>query len=350
MNIIKKVNAKHIQAFISHKKNRYKINNLYKKCKNERKIILMGTPRYGNLGDQAIIVSEIKYIEDNFRKFKFIEVSLDDYYEHVEFIKKYINNKDIIMLHGGGNFGDEYLFEETVRRNVIDNFPNNKIILFPQTIYFKESEKGKKELEVSKNIYNNHNNLTLVAREKISYEKMKKEFNKCNVILTPDIVLYLNEEDYEHNRDGALCCLRSDLESKLTKYQKEFINKELRDKFKKVCITDTVINKNVNQEERNEFLRNKFNEFKMSELVITDRIHGMIFAAITGTPCIALSNYNYKVKGTYEWIKDLGYIKFTDDINEIPDLIQELKNIKNVKYDNLFAIKKYDQIIQCINS
>ena len=95
---------------------------------------------------------------------------------------------------------------------------------------------------------------------------------------------------------------------------------------------------------------NKYIKFRECELVITDRIHGMIFAAITGTPCIALSNYNYKVKGTYEWIKNLGYIKFTDDINEIPTLIQELKNIKKIKYDNSFAVKKYEQIVQSINS
>lgn len=42
---------------------------------------------------------------------------------------------------------------------------------------------------------------------------------------------------------------------------------------------------------------NKYIKFRECELVITDRIHGMIFAAITGTPCIALSNY--KIKGTY---------------------------------------------------
>ena len=350
MSILDKFKLNYIKSYISYKYNNYLSDKEYRTYKKDKKFLMIGTPYHGNLGDHAITMAQYKFLNNNFKDYNIIELDLREYYSKIDFVKKYINPDDIIIINGGGNFGDEYLFDENIRRDTIKTFINNKIILFPQTIYFKESEKGKKELEVSKNIYNNHNNLTLVAREKISYEKMKKEFNKCNVILTPDIVLYLNEEDYEHNRDGALCCLRSDLESKLTKYQKEFINKELRDKFKKVCITDTVINKNVNQEERNEFLRNKFNEFKMSELVITDRIHGMIFAAITGTPCIALSNYNYKVKGTYEWIKDLGYIKFTDDINEIPDLIQELKNIKNVKYDNLFAIKKYDQIIQCINS
>lgn len=348
MSIVKKINIKYIKSFISHKKNRREIDKIYKKYKNERKIILIGTPRYGNLGDQAIIVSEIKFIKENFSELRFIEVSLDNYYEHVESFYKYLNNTDIIMLHGGGNFGDEYLMEENLRRNVIKRFPNNKIILFPQTMYFKENETGKKELEISKSIYNSHKDITLVAREKTSYEKMKKEFNKCNIILTPDIVLYLNEGKDKNNRSGALCCLRSDLESKLSKDKKEFIVDKLKEKFKNIIITDTVIDKRVSKTERDGILNSKFNEFKNSELVITDRIHGMIFAAITGTPCIALSNYNYKVKGTYEWIKHLGYIKFTDDIERIPELIDDLKKVKNIKYDNSKIKKEYKKIVKAI--
>ncbi len=42
--------------------------------------------------------------------------------------------------------------------------------------------------------------------------------------------------------------------------------------------------------DRMEELNSKFAEFLSSGLVITDRLHGMIFAAITGTPCIALDN------------------------------------------------------------
>lgn len=350
MSILNKFKLSYFKSYIDYKYNNYLMDKKYRIYKNDKKFIMIGTPDHGNLGDHAITQAQYKFLDDNFKNYKTIELDLNEYYSNIDFIKKYINSDDIIIINGGGNFGDEYLFDENIRRNAIKAFINNKIILFPQTIYFKENEKGKKELEISKSIYNNHKDLTLVAREKVSYEKMKKEFNKCNVILTPDIVLYLNEEINNQIRSGALCCLRSDLESKLSENQKKFIANELKDKFKEISITDTVINKSVSKIERDKILKSKFNEFRNSELVITDRIHGMIFAAITGTPCIALSNYNYKVKGTYEWIKNLGYIKFTDDINEIPTLIQELKSVKKKKYDNSFAIKKYQQIVQCINS
>ncbi len=58
--------------------------------------------------------------------------------------------------------------------------------------------------------------------------------------------------------------------------------------------TDTVINKNVSKRTRDEELRKKWDQFSKSGLVITDRLHGMIFAAITGTPCIAIDNKSKK--------------------------------------------------------
>lgn len=240
------------------------------------------------------------------------------------------------------------MFDENIRRDAIERFPNNKIILFPQTIYFTKDDKGNKELELSKKIYNNHKNLILVAREKVSYELMRKDFNKCKIIITPDIVLYLNECANRINRSGALFCLRSDLESKINYDNKQCILQMLKSEYKEINVTDTGIDKFIKKEERKQFFYEKLDEFKEAELVITDRIHGMIFAAITGTPCIALSNYNYKVKGTYEWIKGLNYIKFTDDIEKIPELIDELKKLNNITYDNSDLMKYYNKIIKCI--
>ena len=44
------------------------------------------------------------------------------------------------------------------------------------------------------------------------------------------------------------------------------------------------------KENREQLLKQKIEEFQSAELVITDRLHGMIFSVITGTPCIAFDN------------------------------------------------------------
>lgn len=348
MNIIKKVIPTYIKVFIYEKYENYKLNKKYKNLKDKKKIFIFGSPHHGNLGDQAIVVAEYKFLKDNCPEYEIIDIDISIYYKHIKIIKRYINDSEIIFLHGGGNFGNQYIFDENIRRNVIENFPNNKIMLFPQTMYFTNNENGKMELEKSKKIYGAHSNLILVAREEVSFKLMKENFKNNTIILTPDIVLYLDKSKKELNRSGALFCLRSDVESKLSEVEKKEILELLRANYNNVKITDTTVKQLIRKDEREYILNSKFDEFRNAELVITDRIHGMVFAAITATPCIALSNYNQKVSGTYEWIKHLEYIKFANDINEVRRYINELRVSKKYQYDNSYAIEKYNQIINLI--
>lgn len=59
----------------------------------------------------------------------------------------------------------------------------------------------------------------------------------------------------------------------------------------------------IREQERMQVVTDKLNEFASHQCVITDRLHGMVLAAITDTPCIALGCNNYKIQGVYEWIK-----------------------------------------------
>lgn len=341
---IKKLIPLRVKIGIAKQYENYRLNRRYRALRNEKKFYIIGSPNHGNLGDQAIIVAEEKFLKDNYPDYKIIDIDISEYYKHIKFIKRYIKDSEIIFLHGGGNFGNQYLFDENIRRDFVESFPNNKLILFPQTIYFTDDGEGKKELEKSKNIYNKHKDLTLVAREKVSYDLMKKHFPNNKVLLTPDIVLYLNESKEGIKRSGALFCMRSDVESKFSSNEKDDILGTLKKEYKDVTVTDTVIGRNINKEERSSVLKSKFDEFRRAEIVITDRIHGMIFAAITGTPCIALSNYNQKVKGTYQWIKDLDYIKFAESQKEISKYLKELKDNRTFKYNNYYS--EYEEIFK----
>lgn len=314
-----------------------------------KKIVLLGTPIHGNIGDAAIILAEEKFIKDNFSEYEFIKVPDEEIEDRIEELKNTLVDEDIILLHGGGNLGDEYIICENRRRMVIETFPNNKIILMPQTIHFNDSQYGKEELEKTKKIYNNHKKLTLIARETVSFEKMKQEFPKVNVILTPDIVMYLNETK-NVRREGIIFAMRSDVEKVLTNEQKEKINKIAEKYFEKTSMTDTYHKEDsIVDETREKIFQDKLDKFRGAELVITDRLHGMIFATITSTPCIALGNYNHKIESSFEWLKSQKYIKFLKNIDNIEDTILELKQLKNCEYNNEFAIKEHKQIKNIIN-
>ena len=46
-------------------------------------------------------------------------------------------------------------------------------------------------------------------------------------------------------------------------------------------------------------------KFAKAKIVVTDRLHGMIFTIITNTPCIAINNLSGKVKGVYDTLSDI---------------------------------------------
>ena len=217
-------------------------------------------------------------------------------------------------------------------------------------MFFSSDESGQKELKKSIDIYAGHKDLTIFSREKPSYNRMKEVFINNKIILTPDIVLYLNKTEPRMNRQGVLCCFRADVEGLLSSEEKSWIEDISHKYFDSVQVTDMHLDRYIDTENREKELDVKFNQFKRAEIVITDRLHGMIFAAITATPCIAMSNYNHKIKGTYDWIKHLGYIKFADELGDVPKYIQQLKKMKNCTYRNDYALPYYENIIKAVLS
>ena len=309
-----------------------------------KKILLIGVPHHNNLGDNALAEAEERFIKDNFPDYDYYEIAEEFVETGIAEIKERISDKDIIFYHGGGNLGDEYLYIEEERRRTVEEFPNNLIIFFPQTIFFKNNM----ELEKSKKIYNKHKKLVMMAREEISYRIMKKEFKNNKVIKTPDIVTYLNETKDSGKREGLLCLFREDVEAKTTEDEKILICECAKKFLNKIEYSDTACGDPIPAEKRLKKLESVFEKYRKSKLIITDRLHGMIFAAITSTPCIALSTYNHKVKATAKYLAHLGYIKYLEDLSNIEKIINELINTKYKPYDNKKAKQEFNQIVDIV--
>ena len=206
---------------------------------------------------------------------------------------------------------------EFIRQLVVRFFPNNKIISFPQTFDFADTITGNKALDKAKKVYNNHPNLYIVAREKTSYALMQKNFKNATVILTPDIVISLDKQNPIKERKGVVITMRKDKEKNLSETQKNFIDKEISNRFESVSLYDTHINKNnLSIEVREQELEKIWNTYRSAELVVTDRLHGMIFCYITNTPCLVFQNNNHKVRETFEWIKGNTNINLVTEYSE----------------------------------
>ena len=313
-----------------------------------KRILLIGTAEYNNVGDSLLTVASLRLVKDYFKSGKIIEITKYEYYRYKNTIKRCTSPKDVILFQPGGNMGNVWINEESCRREVIKEFPNNKVIVLPQTINYEDNESGRKSLKESQEIYSSHNHLVLAARERKSYEIMRTCYKKAKIIMIPDMALYLDEYRADNIRNGVLLCLRSDREKNRTDCDDKAITDAL--KSRDYTYTDMTCTSNPCKFNRAEYCKLKLDEFTKAEFVITDRLHGMICCALTETPCVALSNNHHKIKGVYEWIKDLEYIQYIDSMNELEAAIDKVTSATDRIYSNKKFIPYFEQIISEIEN
>lgn len=302
------------------------------------------SPTHGNMGDHAIAEAVIRLLDE--MQIRYVEVTTAQLSLLREFGYLSVMDEHLILVNGGGNLGTLWPEVEALFRKLIEENPKASIVCLPNTIYYENTEQGKRELEKSKRIYNAHPQLTMCARENISYETMRRSYK--NVLLIPDMALSLNHCAEAQKRSGCMLCLRSDREKTITADAEAelmvCVEKMFEENYRR---SDMNIGRPVALCERETALEEKYAEFRSAELVITDRLHGMIFAAITGTPCIVINSKSPKVKGCYEWIRELEYVKFAENIAQIPVLYRQIQQ-KSYVYDNQKLLPLYEKLKQTI--
>lgn len=283
----------------------------YKKVFFADGIILINTPTHGNIGDQAIAEAELQFLNRNFPRVKIWIINEDEWRFHKKLIKKSIKSSYTILIHGGGYIGT--LWEDEANRafEIIECFPDNNKILLPQTAFYGNNER----LKSDRNRLGNVQNLVIFARDEKSYKIFTKDlgYNSDSVYLVPDIVTTLRIDtihDIERKND-ILFIMRKDCEKMLDNSIKKLIINKINKNGKCYKVSD-MFDENFIYLLKRKFIIRKLNEFRASKLVITDRLHGMYFSAITGTPCIALNNVSGKVGEGYKWLRKYDSIRFVE--------------------------------------
>ncbi len=313
--------------------------------KHGKCIYYLDAPDYANLGDQAIALAIRKFSEREFQEYEFIEVLQSECASYLKWIKKNIKPDDIIFLTGGGNIGNKYRMYEATRRFVINSLPYNRVFIFPQSIDFSDNVFGRASLNKAAAIYNRPN-VTLFIRESVSLKKIEHFIPK--VILVPDIVLSLklssfNDSEKKHN---VGLCLRNDIEGLLTEEGKCKIRKVARrisnsDIQEISTMSDLDI---INSFNRESVVLDKIKEFMKCKIVITDRLHAMIFCVISNTPCVVFDNKNHKIKGVFEWINGRAPVVMALTTEDVDIAISEVLQIK-ARWDGEKEYKQMSDII-----
>jgi pyruvyl transferase EpsO len=145
--------------------------------------VLIDFPHHGNVGDSAIWLGEIAYLKSRKCKIKYI----CDWNNYNQAALKSAVGKNIILLHGGGNFGDLYPTHQKLKEKVISNFPDNRVVQFPQSIHFADEV----NLAKSQACLSRHKDFHFLVRDTTSLKLAQQHYDNPTY-LCPDMALMLD--------------------------------------------------------------------------------------------------------------------------------------------------------------
>lgn len=211
--------------------------------------------------------------------------------------------------------------DQLLLEDIITSFPENRIIVFPQSIYYdNESVDYEESIRRSKSVFNNSSNVTLFVRDKHAYVAAKSIYSHVKVILAPDIGLYLcgkaRIERHACSKPTIGLCLREDREKSADSKQIEKILKYCESKKYKMVNVSTTLKVRIPTFAREKAIYRKLQQFGECTIVITDRLHGMIFSLLSDTPCLVFDNRTGKISALYDsWLNSSDHIVFFKDMD-----------------------------------
>ena len=126
--------------------------------------LMINVPDHGNLGDQAIAIAEKIFFDEQLPEMKYSEVTGDYYRRNKNAFKRLLGSGITLGISGGGYLGNLWMDEENLVRDVLRDFPENKIVIFPQTVFYRPDDQGKKEWDFTRKLYLEHTELIFVLK------------------------------------------------------------------------------------------------------------------------------------------------------------------------------------------
>ncbi|OOH90348.1 polysaccharide pyruvyl transferase [Pasteurellaceae bacterium 15-036681] len=294
-------------------------------------VLYFDYPLHLNVGDLLIYAGTEAFFKDyniNIRLRRCLQ-SFD-----LNEVKKYIHPNTTLICHGGGNFGDLYPLIQKLREDIVQAFPNNRVIVMPQTAHFSNQQ----AMEKSAKIFKSHPDCHLFARDISTFNLLKNHFSD-NVALSPDMAhqlygsLQTKKVESEDKPQNVLYFLRKDIEkSNLEQQIRSSLSNEatvkdwediltVRDhKYELFCSRLATFANRFNLT----FLKNRVNKmwyrysleviervrqiFISYDLVVTSRLHGHIFSCLLEIPNEVCDNSYGKNLGYYnQWTKEIPF-------------------------------------------
>jgi pyruvyl transferase EpsO len=150
--------------------------------------VLLDLPYHINIGDLLIWQGELAFLMHE------VKHKMLGYYNQSTFGFPKLKKDTVILLHGGGNFGDVWRGSQVFRLEVIKRYPDNRIVIFPQSVYYSTDELAMSDAEQ----FAKHQDLTICARDKVSFEYINRFFTN-NLLCIPDMAFCIDMNLFKPN-------------------------------------------------------------------------------------------------------------------------------------------------------
>lgn len=307
-----------------------------------KRIFLVGvfSPEMRSVGDHAQLFALEKFLGDEFSDYEVVKMCRSDSELFVK-LKRSVKRGDLIFISSSGDFGDKYCaisdWHDT-RKKIVAYFTNNRVVQLPVSVCYLSAG----NFEADKAFFCNKPHFTLLVRTPESADLLKSNFG-CDVRFFPDFVFYLKPKISFYPRKGCLVVLRDDAESvfdvedsfakfmrfmakmgimgrafnKLLKvfrynfcsYKSSIVAKTVGKVCSPTFFDDVMTAKfDLTSQCRGMYLDDLFDLFCKFRVVVTDRFHAAVFAALTCTPCVALpTGISGKISGCSELLHQTLY-------------------------------------------
>lgn len=288
-----------------------------------KKCILLDAPYYHNIGDVLIWTGVQCFMRD-----KGIQCLYTASYETCTF--PHIDEGVTVLFNGGGNLGDIYHEHMDFLLSVVRHYPKNRIIVLPQTVYYKNLDKAKVDFAQLQE----HSDFYICARDQVVYNQLLGFFAQRTLLL-PDMAFCISSQrlnPYKKKQDkDKLIIEREDCEKGgmgmsndgdvsdwpvfVHSFRKStFINKIFkRLSDAKIPLLSSCMNRLWNLYAPHFFNENMIREgvefISPYRCVETARLHGCILSILLDKEIILVNNSYGKNKSFYDtWLTDLETI------------------------------------------
>lgn len=303
-----------------------------------RPVALLDFPNHQNAGDSMIYIGErehlhrlgvpIGYLADRHR------------FDSRELARRVPDGA--ILLHGGGNLGDRWVGFQDFREAIVDMYRDRKILQLPQSIEFRDPERARR----ASKIFSKHSDLTLLLRDNEALEVGADLFPTTKREFCPDMAFGMGLQSSLGTNDvDVVALLRRDSERVLDRFDfpagltVRVVDWGLdgfdRVEWKVLGVAGATVSRTASAQrflygslEKCYARRARLNIRAASRIigsgrvVVTDRLHATVLAALMGRPVVALGNANGKIRAAIvDYLGSFPNVRYANSIAEGNDLL-----------------------------